>query len=79
MKAGRNSLFSAAEATVYARSFGEPEYAISISGFPAFGLREIRKFRPDITIEINRSALIWMFVIAVGVGALFPLIAYWFA
>ncbi len=72
VKSERHALFSATEATVYARSFGEPEYAIRISGFPAFGLRAIRKKHPDITIEINRSALIWMFAIALIVGALVP-------
>lgn len=72
VESGRHALFSAEKATVFARSFGEPEYAIKISDFPAFGLRMIRKSHPDITIEINRSALIWMFAIALIVGALAP-------
>lgn len=79
MEIARRDFFNEEKATVFARSFGEPEYAIKISGFPAFGLRMIRKFHPDITIETKRTSLIWAFALAVGVGALLPLISYWFA
>jgi len=64
-------------ATIFIESFQKQEYSIEIMHFPAYGLRKIKKYNPNIKIEVEKSGLALVLFAALSlilISAIIPLI-----